>query len=148
MDFAHWWSCNRKGLLPMGLDSFRGPLLIGSHGKLGLCLSFYRRATTIGTNVASPADKDGVINHAEQIQLTNMQASEAPSWRRGASLASIFVNRIWEAQLITGLCQLVMRRYVVGRKFTCGGGLDRVFQGWQGCSEGFPEGEALALLCT
>ena len=22
VDFAHWWSCNRKGLLPMGLSSF------------------------------------------------------------------------------------------------------------------------------
>ena len=42
-----------------------------------------------GTNVASPADKDGVINCAEQIQLTNMGASEAPSWRRGPSLVSI-----------------------------------------------------------
>ena len=63
-----------------------------------------------GTNVASPADEDGVINCTEQIQLTNRRASEAPSRRRGASLASIFVSWIGEAQLITGLCQLVMRR--------------------------------------
>ena len=64
----------------------------------------------IGTNVALPADKDCVINGAEQIQLTNVQASEAPSQRRGASLARIFVSWICEAQLISGLCQLVMQR--------------------------------------
>ena len=34
--------------------------------------------------------------------------SEAPSWRQGASLASIFVSWIFKAQLITGLCQLLM----------------------------------------
>ena len=64
----------------------------------------------IGTYVASPADQDGVINCGEQIQLTNKRASEAPSWMRGASLASICVSWICKAQLITGLCQLVMRR--------------------------------------
>ena len=42
----------------------------------------------IGPNVASPADKEGVINCAKQIQLTNMQTSEAPSRRRRASLVS------------------------------------------------------------
>ena len=42
----------------------------------------------IGTNVASPADKEGVINSAEQIQMTNRQASEAPSQRQRVSLAS------------------------------------------------------------
>ena len=65
-------------------------------------------ADPFGTYIASPADKDGVINCAEQIQLTNMRASEAPSRRRGASLESIFVCWICEAQLITGLCQLLM----------------------------------------
>ena len=64
----------------------------------------------IGTNVASSADKDGVIDCAKQVQLTNIRASEAPSRRRGASLASIFVSWICKAQMITGLCQLVMRR--------------------------------------
>ena len=44
------------------------------------------------TNVASPADKDGVINCAEQIKLTNIRANEALSQRQGASLASIFVS--------------------------------------------------------
>ena len=61
------------------------------------------------TTVASSADKDVVINCAEQIQLTNMQASEALSRRQGASMASIFVRWICKAQLITGLCQLVMQ---------------------------------------
>ena len=60
------------------------------------------------TNIASTVDKDTVINCAEQIQLTNMQTSEAPSRRRGVLLASIFVSWICEAQSITGLCQLVM----------------------------------------
>ena len=69
--------------------------------KSGSCL--------IGTNVASLADKDGVINCAEKIQLTNMQSSEAPSRRWGASLERIFVSWICKAQLIKGLCQLVMR---------------------------------------
>ena len=62
------------------------------------------------TLVASLADKDSVVICAEHIQLTNMQASEALSRRRGASLESIFVSWICRAQLITGLCQLVMRR--------------------------------------
>ena len=57
----------------------------------------------IGTNVASPADKDGVIDCVEQIQLTNMRASEAPSRRQGTTLASIFIRWIFKAQLITGL---------------------------------------------
>ena len=76
-----------------------------------------------GTNVASTADKYGVINCAEQTQVTNIRASEAQSRRRGASLASIFVGWICKAQLITSLFQLVMRCltfYVVGRKSTCG----------------------------
>ena len=50
------------------------------------------------------ADKDGVIDCAEQIRLTEMRASEAPSL------------------IIIGLCQLVMRRYTfyeVRRTFTC-----------------------------
>ena len=34
------------------------------------------RLRKIGTKAASPADKDGVINCAKQIQLTSMQASE------------------------------------------------------------------------
>ena len=50
------------------------------------------------------------INCAEQIQLTNMRAIEAPSRRRGASLASIFISWICKAQMIPGLCQLVMQR--------------------------------------
>ena len=41
----------------------------------------------IGTNVAHQADKDGLINCVEQIQLTNMQAREALSRRQRASLA-------------------------------------------------------------
>ena len=49
-----------------------------------------------GTNVASPADEEGVIDCAEQIQLTEMQASEAPSSRQGASLASIFDSWLCE----------------------------------------------------
>ena len=36
------------------------------------------RPSETGTNVASPADKDGVNNCAEPIQPTNMRASEAP----------------------------------------------------------------------
>ena len=55
----------------------------------------------IGTNVASPADKDGVINCAEQIQLTNMLASKAPRLRLRDLLAQIFVSLICLAQLIT-----------------------------------------------
>ena len=50
------------------------------------------------------ADKDGIINCAEEIRLTEMRASEAPSIR------------------IIGLCQLVMIHYTfyeVGRTFTC-----------------------------
>ena len=43
-------------------------------------------------NVALPANKDGVIGCAKQIRLTEMQASEAPSRRRGASLASMSVK--------------------------------------------------------
>ena len=35
-----------------------------------------------GTYASSPADKDGIINCAEQIQLTEMQAIEAQSRRR------------------------------------------------------------------
>ena len=58
-------------------------------------------AWEISTNVANPINKDDINGDAEEIQLTNMQASEAPRRWRGASLASIFVSWICKAQLIT-----------------------------------------------
>ena len=73
-------------------------------------IRYHRLLDETGTYVASPADKDGVHNCVEQIQLTNVRASEAPRRRRGASLVSIFVSWICETELIAGLCQLVMRR--------------------------------------
>ena len=41
-----------------------------------------------GTNVANPIDKDDIIGHAKQIQLTNIEAGGAPSQRQGAPLPS------------------------------------------------------------
>ena len=35
----------------------------------------------IGTSISSPAVQDGIMNCAEQIQLTEMRASKAPSHR-------------------------------------------------------------------
>ena len=40
----------------------------------------------IGTNVANPIDKDDIIGDAEQIQLTNMQASAVELRARGEEL--------------------------------------------------------------
>ena len=76
----------------------------------------------IGTSVSSLADKDGVVDCAEQIQLTEIQASEASSRRRGALLAIISVSRICKKLSLTGLGQLVTRHktfYGVGKTFTC-----------------------------
>ena len=42
------------------------------------------RCTFIVRNIANPSDKDNKIGHAEQIQLTNMQASGAPKQSLGA----------------------------------------------------------------
>ena len=83
-------------------------LLAECHLLVDGLIRYHLLLDKIGTNVASPAD--GVINCAEQIQLTNVRVSEAQRRRRGASLVSIFVSWICETQLITGLCQLVMRR--------------------------------------
>ena len=47
--------------------------------------------TWCGTNVSNPIDEDDIIGDAEQIQLTNMQASGAPSRRQGAPLAPTIV---------------------------------------------------------
>ena len=58
-----------------------------------------------GTNVANLTDEDDIIGDSEKIQLTNMRASGAPSRRRGASLASIFVSWICKESPIIGLCQ-------------------------------------------
>ena len=63
-----------------------------------------------GTNVANPIAEDDIIGDAEQIQLTNMRASGAPSRRRGVSLASIFVSWICEESPIIGLCQWDLQR--------------------------------------
>ena len=76
----------------------------------------------IRTNVASPADKDGMFDCAEQVRLTEMQASGTLSRRRGTPLASISVSQICERLSIICLPQLVMRLYTfygVGRTFTC-----------------------------
>ena len=56
-----------------------------------------------GKNVENPIDEDDIIGDAEQIQLTNMPASGAPSGRRGAPLASIFFSLICEVSPIIGL---------------------------------------------
>ena len=45
----------------------------------------------------------------EQVQMAQMQASEAPSHRPEASLARISFSRICEGQSIICLCQLVKR---------------------------------------
>ena len=65
----------------------------------------FRTDSSNGTNVANPIDKDNIIGNAEQIQLTNMQASGAPSWRQGAPLASISVSWICKESPIIGLFQ-------------------------------------------
>ena len=53
--------------------------------KIG-CLTFYCRATTIGTNVANPIDEDDIIGDAEPIQLINMLASAVELRARGKEL--------------------------------------------------------------
>ena len=66
---------------------------------------FVPSAGQFGTKVANPIDEDNIIGDAEQIQLTNMRASGAPSRRQGAPLASIFVSWICEESPIIGLHQ-------------------------------------------
>ena len=48
----------------------------------------------IGTNVANPIDKDDIIGKAEQIQLTNMQASGAPIYGVGRTITVICAGQI------------------------------------------------------
>ena len=75
------------------------------HFNLGPCHKPRASIEEIGTNVANLNDKDKIIGNSEQMQLTNMRASGAPSQRRGDPLASIFVSWICEELLIIGLCQ-------------------------------------------
>ena len=62
-------------------------------------------APKFGTNVANPIDEDNINGDAEQIQLTNVRASGAPSRRQGAPLASLFASWICEESPIIDLCQ-------------------------------------------
>ena len=67
-------------------------------------------AWEISTNLANPINKDDINGDAEEIQLTNMQASAVqwsskPEARSSTSLASIFLGLICEELPIIGLCR-------------------------------------------
>ena len=87
------------------------------HKKIYGCLTFYCRATAIGTNAVQLASKDGVFNSSEHLQLTEMRAIGALSRMARSSTAKHF-------------CQLELQGTIENRSLPAGVLHSLMFEWW------------------